>query len=115
MRKAAAFRPETTPTGGAHDVIGVMADELTDLVTSVDDLQDLIGTLADLAGSALSAELITRLQDVDSLSQRLARLAHLARMLRGVAQGGELALPSTPELIEALQRLDGARCRPVSD
>lgn len=115
MRRTAAFRPEATPTGGIHDVIGVMAVELTDLGVCVDDLQDLIGTLADLAGSALSADLIIRLQDIDSVSQRLARLADLAGVLRGAAQGGEPALPSTPELAEALRRLDGARCRPASD
>lgn len=114
MRKAAAVRPEAPPTG-AHNVIGVIAVELTDLGGSVDDLQDLIGTLADLAGSALSADLIVRLQDVDSVSQRLTRLADLARMLRDAARGGELVLPSTPELAEALRRLAGARCRPVSD
>lgn len=115
MRKAVAIRPEATPVGGLHDVVGVMAVELTDLGTSVDDLQDLIGILAGLAGSALTAELIVRLQDIDSVSQRLACLAHLARMLRGAARDGELALPSTPEVAEALRRLDGARCRPVSD
>lgn len=115
MPRTAAFRPEATPAGGVHDVIGVMVVELTDLGGCVDDLQDLIGTLADLAGSALSADLIVRLQDIDSVSQRLARLADLARVLRGAAQGGEPATPSAPELAEALRRLDGARCRPASD
>lgn len=115
MQSNAAFPSQSTSTGGFHDVIGVMAVELSDLGTSIDDLQDLIGKLADLAGPALSPRLIIRLQDIDSVSQRLARLAQLARILRQGAQDGEFSLPSSPELLEALGRLSGARGRPVSD
>lgn len=115
MPSNAAFPSQTASTGGFHDVIGVMAVELSDLGASIDGLQDLIGTLADLAGPTLSPQLIIRLQDIDSVSQRLARLAQLALILRQGAQDGEFSLPSSPELLEALVRLSGARGRPASD
>lgn len=96
-------------------MIGVMAHELTDLGKSIDGLEDLIGHLAELAGPSLGPELIIRLQDIDSVSQRLARLAQLARILQGAAWDGEFALPLSPELLEALQRLEGARSLPDMD
>lgn len=115
MQPDAPFRAEASPSTGFDDMMGVMAVELTDLGTSVDNLQDLIGRLAELAGSTLSHELIVRLQDIDSVSQRLARLAQLAQVLRKTVREGELPLLPSPELLEALRRLDGARGRPASD
>lgn len=115
MRPDAVFRADTPPPAALGDIIGVMALELAGLGRSIAGLEDLIGHLAALVGPALDPEFIIRLQDIDSVSQRLARLAHLAQILQGAALDGELSMPSTPELLEALQRLDGARGRPVAD
>lgn len=112
MRPDAVSGADASPPGDFGDMIGVMALELTDLGTSITGLETLIGHLAELAGPALGPDLIIRMQDIDSVSQRLARLAQLARILQEAARDSELSLPSSPDLLEVLQRLDGARNLP---
>lgn len=88
-----------------------MASELADLKVRVDSLQHLIGDLANLAGPALSRDLIVRLQDADGVSQRLRALERLALTLQQAAPGDLGPEPLRQDLLDALARLHGAGSR----
>lgn len=89
-------------------MLGVVAAELADLTVRIDSLQHLIGDLADLAGPALTRDLIVRLQDVDGVSQRLRALERLALTLQQATPGDLFPEPPGQDLLDALARLHGA-------
>ena len=113
MSSNTAIKPAPCATASLHDMMGIVAVELADLQTGLDSLQELIGELAALAGPALSPAAIVRLQDVDSVSQRLARLAQLTLVLQVVALEDARPLSPNAELLDALVRLHGARSQPT--
>lgn len=97
--------------GDLREALGVVASELADLKVRVDCLQGLIGDLADLAGPALTRDLIMRLQDVDGVSQRLLALERLALALQQAAPDDPRLEPVRQDLLDALARLHGAGSR----
>lgn len=108
MTRPAPPIPDDSTPGDPRGPLGVVAAELADLKVRIDGLQHLIGDLADLAGAALSRDLIVRLQDVDGVSQRLQALERLTLTLQQAAPDDSWPEPPGQDLVDALARLHGA-------
>ena len=94
-----------------RDILARLGAELADLGLCADDVQDLISVLAEQSSHTIGANARMQLQGVDSLAQRLARLAALVSLLeQAVPEEFHIGSSSvTPEMLAgALGRLRGA-------
>jgi hypothetical protein len=108
MDAAPAFEEPCGHTLTLVTVLARVRAELTDLGRCADGLQDTISAIVPLSTGGLTPSMLMRLQTADALSQRLDRLAQLARALEAsIPDLWALDMRSDGELVRALLRLVG--------